>query len=46
MAALVPAIHAWPAAKTWMPGTRPDMTVLMDWRKVQQITRGSALLTP
>ena len=26
MAGLVPAIHAFVAAKTWMPGTRPGMT--------------------
>ena len=26
MAGLVPAIHVLPAAKTWMPGTRPGMT--------------------
>jgi hypothetical protein len=24
--AYVPAIHVFPAAKTWMPGTRPGMT--------------------
>jgi hypothetical protein len=27
MAGLVPAIHAFLAAKSWMPGTRPGMTV-------------------
>jgi pimeloyl-ACP methyl ester carboxylesterase len=27
MAGLVPAIHAFLAAKTWMPGTRPGMTM-------------------
>jgi hypothetical protein len=26
MAGLVPAIHAFSAFKTWMPGTRPGMT--------------------
>jgi hypothetical protein len=26
MAGLVPAIHAFWAAKTWMPGTSPGMT--------------------
>jgi hypothetical protein len=26
MAGLVPAIHVFPEAKTWMPGTRPGMT--------------------
>jgi NAD(P)-dependent dehydrogenase (short-subunit alcohol dehydrogenase family) len=26
MAGLVPAIHAFPVAKAWMPGTRPGMT--------------------
>jgi hypothetical protein len=26
MAGLVPAIHVF-AAKTWMPGTRPGMTI-------------------
>jgi hypothetical protein len=26
MAGLVPAIHVFCAAKTWMPGTRPGMT--------------------
>jgi hypothetical protein len=26
MAGLVPAIHAFLTIKTWMPGTRPDMT--------------------
>jgi hypothetical protein len=29
MAGLVPAIHVLLAAKTWMPGTRPGMTVEM-----------------
>jgi hypothetical protein len=28
MAGLVPAIHAFVVAKTWMPGTRPGMTHL------------------
>ncbi len=27
MAGLVPAIHAFGKRKTWMPGTRPGMTV-------------------
>src|SRR5262245_31362792 len=27
MAGLVPAIHAFPCLKTWMPGTRPGMTM-------------------
>jgi len=27
MAGLVPAIHAFLFAKTWMPGTRPGMTI-------------------
>jgi hypothetical protein len=27
MAGLVPAIHVFLGAKTWMPGTRPGMTV-------------------
>jgi hypothetical protein len=27
MAGLVPAIHDLVEAKTWMPGTRPGMTV-------------------
>jgi hypothetical protein len=26
MAGFVPAIHVFPGAKTWMPGTRPGMT--------------------
>ena len=26
MAGLVPAIHAFPCIKTWMPGTGPGMT--------------------
>jgi hypothetical protein len=26
MAGLVPAIHVFFTAKTWMPGTRPGMT--------------------
>jgi hypothetical protein len=32
MAGLVPAIHVFlfHAAKTWMPGTRPGMTVIAD----------------
>jgi len=29
MAGLVPAIHVLCAAKTWMPGTRPGMTVYL-----------------
>jgi hypothetical protein len=28
MAGLVPAIHVFVAAKTWMPGTRPGMTIV------------------
>jgi len=28
MAGLVPAIHALFAAKTWMPGTSPGMTLI------------------
>jgi hypothetical protein len=28
MAGLVPAIHVFTIAKTWMPGTRPGMTNL------------------
>src|SRR6185437_13242079 len=32
VAGLVPAIHAF-AAKTWMPGTRPGMTIKMTIRK-------------
>jgi hypothetical protein len=27
MAGLVPAIHAFAAVKTWMPGTSPGMTL-------------------
>jgi hypothetical protein len=27
MAGLVPAIHVFKPEKTWMPGTRPGMTV-------------------
>jgi hypothetical protein len=27
MAGLVPAIHALLLGKTWMPGTRPGMTI-------------------
>jgi hypothetical protein len=31
MAGLVPAIHVFAAAsKTWMPGTRPGMTIVVD----------------
>jgi hypothetical protein len=27
MAGLVPAIHVFSVAKTWMPGTKPGMTL-------------------
>ena len=35
MAGLVPAIHAFLDAKTWMPGTRPGMTWL-EWRDYEK----------
>jgi len=33
MAGLVPAIHVFLGAKTWMPGTRPGMTESADSRR-------------
>jgi hypothetical protein len=33
MAGLVPAIHVLCQAKTWMPGTRPGMTIEKSYAK-------------
>jgi hypothetical protein len=34
MAGLVPAIHVFTWLKTWMPGTRPGMTIELEQNKL------------
>jgi hypothetical protein len=42
MAGLVPAIHVFLGAKTWMPGTRPGMTESADSKRTFATPRRDA----
>ena len=46
MAGLVPAIHVFLAAKTWMPGTRPGMTNLLSSSHLCNFFAVSAITRP